>query len=352
MLRSAFLQSLSAAAIAQAVPAEPAIAMPARILVLGDSVTWGQGLRDDQKMHRLLAQRVFGATGVAPYVAHYAHSGAIIGAGAPFGAMAPWWPPEIPSPHATIFEQLDLVSATEIDPRFDLIVVDGGLNDVDIHYVFNPQTKPDQVAAKATAKCGADMIGLLQAIDKRVMQWSPHVRCFVLTYYPILSDASRFPNIWNVATVLAQETISPPPPPTSHVAMRAQLSQSPVQSLKEQLVANSRALRSASLAAHTNAVATVNAGAAAPRFTLIDPNILESECAFTTTPLIWGLTTTEKPEDPLTDDRVRYCDYELRPEMKNPLDAFVCRRASVGHPNVAGAQRYAETMFAALHSTA
>jgi lysophospholipase L1-like esterase len=360
MDRSSFLGLVAGAAVAQSVPsletpAPAAVAqrLPSRILVLGDSVTWGQGLRDPQKMHNLLAAQIFRATGRAPYVAFYAHSGAIIGATARPSTQAPWWPREIPSPHATVLEQIELVFAEELDPRFDLIIVDGGLNDVDVHYVFNPNTAPADVTKAATQHCGPDMVKLLGTIRDRFTIGGLLPQVFVLTYYPIVSSKSVFPSLLKAGAVLGWEAISPPNPPPANglVASQTEHHLSVQQSIAAKLVANSMAFRTASLNAHTMAVATANAVDSGSHFVLIDPQISESESAFTSPmPLIWGLDKDIKPEDPVLPDRIVYCDLELKQYMHGILDAGICRRASVGHPNVAGASRYADVMFATLQA--
>ena len=135
MDRSEFLRFVAAT------PALPAALMTAspRILVIGDSVTWGQGLLPSQKIHRLLAKMLFERNGIEPQMLHYAHSGAIVGyaGGAPVasGPYQPWWPREIPNAHPTVLEQLTLVSQDHLDLRYDAIIVSASINDVDVRTI-------------------------------------------------------------------------------------------------------------------------------------------------------------------------------------------------------------------------
>jgi len=321
---------------------------PARILVLGDSVAWGQGLRHFQKMHNVLAKQIYRTAGFVPYVAQYAHSGGIIGAGLPRARQQPWWPREIPSPHDTLFEQCDVAHDFEIDNRFDLIIVCAGINDVDVTRIFNPLTTPQAISDRTLTYCYTELLQALIYIGRRFFPQNSSARVFVLTYYPILSQSSQLPDPVKVATIFAKEAISPPPLPSPTGPVNVGYSFRSQPSLRDVLIENSLTFWRQVIERHSDAVASANEHFP-NRFTLIDPGISEKQSAFTEHPLIWGLDPqTEKPTDPLVADRIRYCDAELKSEMQSPIAGFVCRRASVGHPNVAGAAQYANVMLATL----
>jgi lysophospholipase L1-like esterase len=330
-----------------ATPALPSALTSAspRILVLGDSVTWGQGLLPNQKMHRLLAKMLFDRNGIEPEILHYAHSGAVVGfvngAQMPPGPSQPWWPREIPNPYPTVREQLDQVALDHPDWRYDAIVVAAGINDVDVRKIFNPTTSTATIANLCARYCDGAMQLLLDAIQQRFVAANPSVKVIVLGYYPVLSDASDIPSVASVAEALVRETISPPHPSANLQAYTYTFS------LRDILVRNSLAFRDASLSNLQSAVAAANAKWGANNFQFVDPHIADAEAAFTQSPLIWGLTKNlDDAEDPVLNDRIEYCNYLL--QKKPGPDQFTCLRASLGHPNVSGAERYAQQLYPVL----
>ncbi|MCB0030647.1 MAG: hypothetical protein KDE28_22205, partial [Anaerolineales bacterium] len=55
--------------------------MTFRVIVLGDSVIWGQGLRTTQKLHHMASRRLAAARGIPDAeveILHLARSGAVI----------------------------------------------------------------------------------------------------------------------------------------------------------------------------------------------------------------------------------------------------------------------------------
>src|SRR5690348_5986491 len=101
------------------ITSEPA--MPTfKIVVLGDSVTWGQGLLDDEKMHNLVAEGL--GVGI-PDVTLLAHSGAVIGVG--LNTAVPGVNGEVPVSYPTIVQQCQGFS--DDIQGVDLVIVNGGI---------------------------------------------------------------------------------------------------------------------------------------------------------------------------------------------------------------------------------
>ncbi len=105
-----------------------------RMVVIGDSVLWGQGLRPHQKIGRLLRQDLQEAGWPVAFDEErdfLAHSGAIIGEPGEHGDEAhadldPEVAGEVPTDHPTLFEQLARID----DPHgVEVLVMDGGAND-------------------------------------------------------------------------------------------------------------------------------------------------------------------------------------------------------------------------------
>lgn len=341
--RKTFLQL---AATIPILPGSMMFATP-RILVLGDSVTWGQGLRPEQKMHRLLANMLYDHNGVEPQVFHYAHSGGTIGYenGVPTKPVVveDWWPREIPRANPTIHEQCALVAQEHRDQRFDYIILSGGINDVSVMTIFNPKTSEAEIRTRTKTYCHDQMLHLLDDLHAQFLTANPAAKIIVLGYYPVLTDRSTIPSVLSVLKALARETINPPRP--HGYLFAAQLTRD--RDLRSTLIEQSIAFRDASRDGLSSAVAETNQKYSMQNYMFVDPLIADDEAAFAPNALIWGLQAgSEISNDPIYDDRVKYCVDVVKEPIG--IDQFKCERASLGHPNISGASRYAEKIFAAI----
>ena len=85
-----------------------------KVVVLGDSVMWGQGLFEPQKIHSLVAAEL-AQRGLIVHTILQAHSGAIIGE----PDVVTNKPPidgEVPVSEPTVFEQIEATTARK-EPR-------------------------------------------------------------------------------------------------------------------------------------------------------------------------------------------------------------------------------------------
>jgi lysophospholipase L1-like esterase len=322
------------ASVVLALPVAPSPVGPlpsvTRIAVLGDSVPWGQGLLEVQKVHTLVAQTVSGGAVAFPTTRMMAHSGATIGAGVP-PQMRPPVHGEVPRAHPTILEQCESYPADEAS-QVDLVILNGGINDVDIRFILNPFTEAEDLADTAARACGTDLEVLLRKVGARF----PSARVVVTEYYPILSGQSRFS--WGLEFLAAAG--APPPP----VAMMA--SPAAAFSIWDRIVDNCQIFHTASSQAARAAVARVNLGDVQPRFVAVDPGFREENAALAPHAWLFGVNWDLSPQDPQAPQRRQACDLH-EPDL---LRREQCYRASAGHPNALGAQAYANAVIAALPS--
>ncbi len=154
------------------------------LLVLGDSVLWGQGLRDANKCAAQVQQQLQNAhhLEVNPPVM-FAHSGASIALPPGVRDAPPLWG-EIPAYTPTITAQMEAAAQDYRDA--DLIVLDGGSNDLGILRLVNPLERGATIYAEAQRCCGQPMQDLLG----RVLAAFPRARVVVTGYYPIVSSES------------------------------------------------------------------------------------------------------------------------------------------------------------------
>ena len=116
-----------------------AAAEPFRMAVIGDSVMWGQGLAEQDKIHtKVLSYIASGLNGRPVEKQVAAHSGAIIGLKAPdlnAEYAANGMSGEMPRGHPTIgWQATNQIRNPEL---VDLVVMNGGINDVEVTQILS-----------------------------------------------------------------------------------------------------------------------------------------------------------------------------------------------------------------------
>ena len=161
---------------------------PLNMLVLGDSISWGQGLKDEHKAWHQTMAWLRETTGRDVRERIEAHSGAVIGSAEERRAIsdAPM-DGEVNRAVPTIHEQIDEALKSYTDPsQVDLVLVNGCINDVDARRLLNAVNTPDEIHRSAEAKCG----GLFESLLQRVTASFPNAHVIVTGYFPIISEAT------------------------------------------------------------------------------------------------------------------------------------------------------------------
>src|SRR5260221_7311432 len=128
------------------------------MLMLGDSVMWGEGNQPFNKFHQLVCDQLQykdDYLGITPVMR--AHSGAIIGA----HTDRQWTPRngEIPVAGPTILTQC---RHYDDDPdAVRVVLLDGGINDVEVSRIIDPSTTSTELRELIRDACYTDMIQLL-----------------------------------------------------------------------------------------------------------------------------------------------------------------------------------------------
>lgn len=157
------------------------------LLVLGDSILWGQGLRDEHKSWYLV-KTWLESNGRQVSERVEAHSGAVIGAAGDSGAdPIPALNGEVSRGVPSVNAQIDNVLHSNTDPtKIDLVLVDGCINDLDARRLLNAANAPAGILELAQQKCGPPVESLLT----RIASTFPNAHVVVTGYYPILSEKS------------------------------------------------------------------------------------------------------------------------------------------------------------------
>jgi len=296
-----------------------------RMAVLGDSVPWGQGLLNQHKYHTLIENELLKSYDVDKGV--LAHSGATIGVG-----VTTWRTTdgEVPISYPTIIQQYE--SYSDSPESVDLVLVNGGINDIDIRTILNPLTDSSDLSDDIRQHCYADMLILLQLIGTKFT--SANAKIVVTGYYPILSSQSEVIRILPLLGVLG-------------IGMPSHIYQGP---LFDKIISLSLQFWHESDQRLADAVAGANAKLGGSRFVFVPSPLQEANSVFGPAPWLFGIRFDLSPQDEVIELRHQSCDAFFT----NPLDIASreqCYRASAGHPNVIGAQQIASSILKAMGIT-
>jgi hypothetical protein len=349
------------------------------IIAFGDSVVWGNGDVAEHKWVQLVGKRIADDTGRPVEVFSYAHSGAALVN--PVGAVVPTLngvpQGDLNSAEPNVPEQATCVAGSH--KSAELVLLDGCINDVNaddiaIPWPFN-WTTTDTIQKRVFANCGAPVGAAMEQIE----QLYPMATVVQLAYYPIVSDQSHFPE---AAGVPSSHEYS-----SEHELNRLSKEQIKLRRLRgdnrEAVKTEIAGLpswpeRSAVFYTQTKlcfewAIAKVN-GLNPPDPPSVDPNSLQScpgkdlsaaakatkvahtylallpeghpEYAYGTTEThLWKLPFTflwwTFNKDEMYDARAQIC----KQVYTSVLDREVCRINPIAHPNVKGAEAYADAVM-------
>jgi hypothetical protein len=323
-----------------------------RIASLGDSIVWGQGLLETQKFSMLVADtltaRYNGSIAVFA-TDRCAHSGARI-APVPGDAPDPRAPRlpgdftgECPSAVPSITAQVAGWTAGTLAAgqggEIDLVILDGGANDVRITTIMTPWASDPALSAATTAACFTGMGALLTT----VLATFPSAAVVVTGYYPIVSTESDMRLLFPVlgalgllAAAVVGSAAVPLVPGAGPVGFGPLETAALYDWVRSRLITRSMLFASVANASLASAVA-----AAGPRVALAVPAFGPTNAIFAQDPYVFGVGLSPGglvPLDPVAGARVAAC---LPPD---PITTV----ASIGHPNARGARAYADAIAATL----
>lgn len=299
------------------------------LVVLGDSVPWGQGLRGEHKAATLVANGLAaGFPGIQPVM--LAHSGAVIGRAAHCTANA--FPGEMPESCPSILQQI--AAFTGDATSVPVLILDGGINDIDVRTILNPFTDPADLSSDILQYCYHDMGFLLEQMKSRFSH--PNTKIVVTSYFPILSPASRL----DLLAPLLEFMGAPVPQFINFDPLAAN---DPVVA---KIISLSLQFWRESSQRFAEAVNAVNIGTG-PRCFFANVPFTENNSVFA--PEAWLFGVGPAPDFSAQDEVVALrrpqCDVTFANDF---LAREQCYRASAGHPNVTGAAQFAQAILKAL----
>jgi lysophospholipase L1-like esterase len=167
-------------------PSDQRTTRPLNMLVLGDSILWGQGLKPEHKSWHFVKLWLETNTGRPVIERIEAHSGAVIERGSLTDNLTSA-NREVNLGLPTVNDEIDSALQFYSDgSRIDLILLSGCGNDVGVQNLLN-SSKIEEVDDMTRAKCGTPVEKLL----RRITAVFPSAQIIVTGYYPFFSGETR-----------------------------------------------------------------------------------------------------------------------------------------------------------------
>jgi lysophospholipase L1-like esterase len=356
--RRSFLKIL--AATLAALPVRNVIAAnaaPYNLLVIGDSLIWGQGLLEKDKTYTHVAEwlrrEAFG--GERPVELKVkAHSGANIHLETKMSAKfraagkdeSHSYPGEVNVSTPSMWKQSE--SAAEEyraagRPRgADLVLLTAGITDITVEGVLDPFGGRKKLVAEIEEVCRGRVGSLLGHIHAG----HPHATIVLIGYFPMLSPYSSKSKVFNGWL----ETMRAPG------FLQAMLNNGAVRPVLFRRIFNKVIKRSRLWVAESDrnfrlAVEAHNAKAGRPQAIFVPSPLTEQHAAEAPDTKLFRMRSDGSTTDPLYEQRGRDCKAaldELERTTGHKQSRRRCGYAAVGHPDAEGARMYAEAITAAL----
>lgn len=329
---------------------------PYELLVVGDSLIFGQGLEEKDKFYTLTAdwlrREAFGQPREVNLKVK-AHSGGTlkfhpdeaekykkIGRDETYP-----FKPEVNVGFPSSWKQIE-VAADEYRAAgrdgADLIMICSGITDITTSKVYNPKGNDDELRADIKRYCLDDMYDVIEHAAEN----NPNARIAVIGYYQAISSKttnSKIINAWLEALSF--------PRPLKIFANNPIGRAIYFNKLKNRAVERAKIWQEESSRCYKAAVDKLNQKLGAQRAVFIASPLTEDHAAEAPNTKLFRMGKGGIPKDPMARSRIKDCNDAL-PKLKQETGidypVRLCEIAAVGHPDPAGARMYADAIKAAL----
>lgn len=361
--RRDFLRAITAAAVVTLTPPFESLGQTAQpalnLLVVGDSLIWGQGLEEKDKFYTLTAnwlrEHAFGRPRPVDLKVK-AHSGANLKvhestaeAFKKAGLVDTFsFHPEVNVGFPSIWTQIDTAAkeyrAARMTRGADLIMLTGGITDVSVDKILDPFGDEDELPPLIRKHCRDDMIEVL----RHASAMHPNAAVIVLGYYPMLAPdtpGSKLMNAWLESASF--------PGALKRVANNPLTRRLFFGRIKKDVIKRSRMWTELSNENLQLAVDTFNTSLPQKRAIFIRSPITEETSYEMPNTLVFKLGRDDRSEDPFAEQRAAECKRSFAElKKKTGLDNSVrrCELAGLGHPDPAGSLAYFDSIRNAIAS--
>lgn len=339
---------------------------PFRMLVLGDSVIWGQGLRPENKFSTLVRNDIEALLGRDVEVVNHSHSGATITSQYDDALTQPG---EVPLPSPTLWQQLrtavsqykcakravdegKVLRMRSVCKDVDLVLLDGGINDMGVDVLLNPFTTEGRIKRDSRSYCFRRMKEFLD----EVMATFENATIVVTGYFPVICSGEGGTDPTAIGDVI--RSFLGWDKGSQNDAKRAKTKLGVW--LTTRIAKRSKVWKERSDIDLSESVAEANRTAKTSRAIFVKIAFEPNECYAGTNTKLWQLKGFDPDGNPITDDemlgqRLEICHQAAKEIDDIYMNIFLklflkaqCKPAASGHPNVAGAKKYHEAVWTAL----
>lgn len=326
-------------------------ARPFEMLVVGDSLVWGQGLDEKDKFYYLtkkwLETDVFSnkrtvnltvrANSGAPIFLHAEEADALERAGQTEDKD---YHPEVNVGMPTITKQVELalgdyaVAGTSGD-AIDLVMLTGGITDITVADVLNSEESDEKLSQDIVKYCNHAMFKLLSNSARSM----PNAIFVVVGYYPLFSEYSATRKVLNSVLELYKF------PRALKFLVNNIVGKQFFKSSRDRAIKRSKIWTEDSNTQLGLAVDRLNTEFGKTRAVFVKSPITDKTTFGTKNSLVWEMGSNGRSRDPLFEIRRRECREEIPVlEETTGIDYSTrfCELAGLGHPNPEGSRAYLE----------
>jgi|WetSurMetagenome_2_1015567.scaffolds.fasta_scaffold07385_2 lysophospholipase L1-like esterase len=295
------------------------------MVVIGDSIAWGEGLNQEEKYYYLVAKWLNEELHRPINVTVYAHNAAKLES----NEVSECTYPECPNSYPSILKQADLISNLD---QVDLILVSAGINDVDVlGNVGNIDISSSEIRRITRQEIQKPMTELLN----KLLVKCENTKIIVTGYYRIITDDSHNLDIGQIYPKLYKLTHDGNELPSTL----------DVNDYKPILISNSEAFWDESDKCLRDSVNATNSDRVA--FAPVDFPASKTVAASDT--WLWNFDLIKSGYNILNHiDEFPTTDPKYDERKSKCSDSLIDLSSSFAHPNIKGAQKYKEAIVSVL----
>lgn len=334
----------------------PVGAKPFEILVIGDSIASGHGLKEENKFYTLvknwLESEVF-QNSRPVNIKVKAHSGTTLSLHADIAAAlsraeideTESYHPEINVDYPTAVTQVDIAASEYADEEKtaapDLVMLTCGINDLTTTVILDPFGDDRSLRREIRKYCRDSMLGLLEHAGTAF----PNAAIALIGYFPLVSRKTLTGRFFNA--ILEVFDLPRPLKPLANNLFTKQF----FKLLQKGSARRSRIWVEESNRCFREAIDRFNSGRDKPRAVFIESPIGEETCFGTKNTLVFGMGKKGRTEDLTYDERAVECA-KVAPVLGKvaglKYSTHFCRISGLAHPNIEGSRAYADAIKNAL----
>lgn len=358
--RRQFLKVLGSAAIVSAVPRLPFLPVakaadrPFNLLVVGDSLIAGQGLREENRFYHIVGKwieqemlpdgRIVNLKSKSHSGSRiYLHQNEIRALRDAEKDLEKFYHREVNFTFPDIRTQVDVArreygveGVAPVD--VDMIMVSGGITNIGTANISNPFRKNSSLRRKITRYCDGWMYRFLS----ETAEIFPNALFVVIGYFPFVSKKSSTSKVYNAILELYDF------PGFTKPVMNNFITKHPFKILHNKMAKRSKVWHEESDKAYLNAVGRFNDGKG--RAIYVRSPIHGENCFGTKNSIVFEVGKKGRVLDEVFDTRKLECDKAISDveDVKLKFKRRFCEMSAIGHPNVEGSRAYAENIKNAL----